>query len=154
MTDDSYQSTPGLSESELTAKLGRQTTSTNSEERRRLHELRRAARTSPRVNELLKGTSAHIDYRLGSDGYGVQQSSRPTSLPHYSAPRQFGTPNSNRNLQNDFSSGSISPWSYNIVINKADPKEISRPSRYAYKPDSRVHMAGDELQRTAFDGPD
>jgi hypothetical protein len=93
--------------------LNRQTPSTNSSESRRLHDLRRAARTTPRVNALLEGTSAHVDYGLASGGYGVQQSGRPTSVPHYSAPR-MQTPSSNRNLQNDFNSPeTISPWSYN-----------------------------------------
>jgi hypothetical protein len=109
MTDDSYQSTPGLSESELMAELYRQISSSNLSNSRRLHDLRRAARTTLRVNHLLKGTSAHVDYGLFSGGYGVQQSGQTTSVPHYSAPRQFETPRNNRNLQNYFSGGSICP---------------------------------------------
>ena len=79
MTDDSsYKSTPALSEAELMSVLG--TPSTNSSESKRLHNLRRAARTTPRVNQLLEGTSAHVDYTLASGGYGVQASDRSTSL--------------------------------------------------------------------------
>jgi hypothetical protein len=85
MTDDSTS----LSGSELMAWLDRQTFSSDSSESQRLHEMRRAARTTPAVNRLLVGASAHVDYGLASGGYGVQQSGRPTSMPHYTAPRQF-----------------------------------------------------------------
>jgi hypothetical protein len=42
--------------------------------------MRRAARTTPRVNSLLEGTSAHVDHALASGGYGVQQSGKFTSI--------------------------------------------------------------------------
>ena len=61
MTENSFQSTPALSEAKVMSELGRQTPSTNSSESKRLHNLRRAARTTPRVNQLLEGTSAHVD---------------------------------------------------------------------------------------------
>jgi hypothetical protein len=106
--------------------------------------LRRTARTTPRVNVLLEGTSAHVDYGLASGGYGVQQSGRPTSVPHYSAPR-MQTPSSNRNLQNDFNSPeSISPWSYNNLMKNTAPEEILRPRRHVYKP-AWDHMAGESM---------
>ena len=50
MTESSFQSAPALSEDDLMAELGRRTPSTNSSESKRLHNLRRAARTTPRVN--------------------------------------------------------------------------------------------------------
>jgi hypothetical protein len=69
--------------------LDQQTFSSDSSGSKQLHEMRRAARTTPRANRLLEGTFAHLDYGLASGGYGVQQSGRPTSMPHYTAPRQF-----------------------------------------------------------------
>jgi len=75
----------------------------------------------------------------------VQQSARPTSLAHFSAPR-MPTPSSNRNLQNDFNSPeSISPWSYNNLMNKPAPKDVLRVNRIGYRADLGF-MAGDELQ--------
>jgi hypothetical protein len=108
--------TPSANHAQLMAELG--TPSTNSSESRRMHEIRRQARTTLRVNALLEGTSAHVDYTLDSGGYGVQQSGRPTSMPHYTEPRQidrFYTPSGYRNLSQDLrsppTSGSVSPWS-------------------------------------------
>ena len=151
MTESSFQSTPALSENELMAELGRRTPSTNSSESKRLHNLRRAARTTPRVNQLLQGTSAHVDYSLASGGYGVQASDRSTSLQRLefmdNLRRDFPTLSSNRNLGHDFTAESISPWSYNNVIHKmGQPQPEYAPIRPKYKPDWKMYDAGDKLQ--------
>ena len=154
MTDDSciyrrdFQSTPALSEAELMSVLG--TPSTNSSESKRLHNLRRAARTTPRVNHLLEGTSAHVDYTLASGGYGVQASDRSTSLQRLEVMdnlrRDFPTPSNNRNLGHDLTAESISPWSYNNVIRKIGPEPDYAPTRPKYKPDGDMNGAGENLQ--------
>jgi hypothetical protein len=150
LTDDSssYKSTPALSEAELMSVLG--PPSTNSSESKRLHNLRRAARTTPRVNHLLEGTSAHVDYTLASGGYGVQASDRSTSLQRLDVMnnlrRDFATPSSNRNLGHDFSAESISPWSYNNVIRRIAPEPDWAPTRPKYLPDGDMNGAGEILQ--------
>ena len=75
MTDDSsyrsFQSTPALSEAELMSVLG--PPSTNSSESKRLHNLRRAARTTPRVNQLLKGHLLMLITHLLQEGMVYKQ---------------------------------------------------------------------------------
>ena len=127
------------------------TPSTNSSESKLLHNLRRAARTTPRVNQLLEGTSAHVDYTLASGGYGVQQpSDRSTSLQRLdfmeNLRRDFTTPSNNRNLGHDLTAESISPWSYNNVIRKIGPEPDYAPTRPKYKPDGDMNGAGENLQ--------
>jgi hypothetical protein len=134
--------------------LDQQTFSSDSSGSKQLHEMRRAARTTPRVNRLLEGTSAHVNYGLASGGYVVQQSGRPTSMPHYTAPRQFDhlyTPSGYVNLEATLrsppprNSSTPSPWSYNNVISRMAPRQIGQTRRSDIKLDRGV-MAGDELQ--------